>query len=163
MMKSPDGAFGDEGSGGQSSSAAEQLLLSTAATLCNIGSIRLRLGDADGAIVALEEALLVQQSVLGDDHQIVLATADSIGFIESKRGNGGRHASGNSSLADDNFSDSPGCAPPPLLSRMINANVVQSIGAGGKSLFQRMEELTLEQMACGGGIDRSDAETQFSI
>jgi len=26
-----------------------------------------------------------------------------------------------------------------------------------------MEELTFEQMACGGGIDRSDAETQFSI
>ncbi len=164
MMKSPDGAFGDDGSGSPStSSAAEQLLLSTAATLCNIGSIRLRLGDADGAIVALEEALLVQQSVLGDDHQIVLATADSIGFIESKRGKGSRHASGNSSLADDNFPDSPGCAPPPLLSRMINANVVQSIGAGGKSLFQRMDELTLEPMACGGGIDRSDAETQFSI
>jgi len=163
MMKSPDAAFGDDGSGSPSSSAAEQLLLSTAATLCNIGSIRLRLGDADGAIVALEEALLVQQSVLGDDHQIVLATADSIGFIESKRGKGSRHASGNSSLAGDNFSGSPGCAPPPLLSRMINANVVQSIGAGGKSLFQRMEELTLEQMACGGGIDRSDAETQFSI
>ena len=162
MMKSPDAAFGDEGSGGSSSSAAEQLLLSTAATLCNIGSIRLRLGDADGAIVALEEALLVQQSVLGDDHQIVLATTDSIEFIQSRR-NGNRSASGALSVADDGLSIGPGCAPPPLLSRMINANVVQSIGAGGKNLFHRMEELTFEQMACGGGIDRSDAETQFSI
>lgn len=158
MMKLPDAAFGDEGSGGASSSAAEQLLLSTAATLCNIGSIRLRLDDADGALVALEEALLVQQSVLGDDHQIVLATSDSIDFIESKR-SGSLPASG----ADDSLSRGPSCARPALLSRLINANVIQSIGKGGKNLFQRMEELTLEQMACGGGIDRSDAQTQFSI
>lgn len=162
MMKLPDAAFGDEGSGGASSSAAEQLLLSTAATLCNIGSIRLRLGDADGALVALEEALLVQQSVLGDDHQIVLATSDSIDFIESKR-SGSLPASGELSIADDSLSRGPSCARPALLSRLINANVIQSIGKGGKSLFQRMEELTLEQMACGGGIDRSDAHTQFSI
>ena len=162
MMKLPDAAFGDEGSGGPSSSAAEQLLLSTAATLCNIGSIRLRLGDADGALVALEEALIVQQSVLGDDHQIVLATSDSIDFIESKR-SGSLPASGELSIADDSLSRGPSCARPALLSRLINANVIQSIGKGGKSLFQRMEELTLEQMACGGGIDRSDAHTQFSI
>ena len=162
MMKLPDAAFGDEGSGGASSSAAEQLLLSTAATLCNIGSIRLRLGDADGALVALEEALLVQQSVLGDDHQIVLATSDSIDFIESKR-SGSLPASGDLSIADGSFSRGPSCARPALLSRLINANVFQSIGNGGKNLFQRMEELTLEQMACGGGIDRSDAQTQFSI
>ena len=163
MMKLPDAAFGDdEGSGGPSSSAAEQLLLSTAATLCNIGSIRLRLDDADGAIVALEEALLVQQSVLGDDHQIVLATSDSIDFIESRR-SGSRSSSGDLSIADGSLSRGPNCAHPPLLSRLINANVVRSIGKGGKNLFQRMEELTLEQMACGGGIDRSDAQTQFSI
>ena len=162
MMKLPDAAFGDEGSGGASSSAAEQLLLSTAATLCNIGSIRLRLGDADGALVALEEALLVQQSVLGDDHQIVLATSDSIDFIESKR-SGSLPASGDLSIADGSLSRGPSCARPALLSRLINANVIQSIGKGGKNLFQRMEELTLEQMACGGGIDRSDAQTQFSI
>jgi TolA-binding protein len=46
---------GPEANGMQSNS----LLLSTASTLCNIGSIRLRWGQFDEAAVALDEALLV--------------------------------------------------------------------------------------------------------
>jgi len=61
------------------------LLLSMASTLCNIGSIRLRWGDFDEAGIALDEALLVQQSVLGDDHPIVLSTLDSIELVETAR------------------------------------------------------------------------------
>lgn len=48
-------AEGTESNGTQSNS----LLLSMASTLCNIGSIRLRWGEFDKAIVALDEALLV--------------------------------------------------------------------------------------------------------
>jgi TolA-binding protein len=47
---------GTESNGMQSNS----LLLSTASTLCNIGSIRLRWGEFDEAAVALDEALLVR-------------------------------------------------------------------------------------------------------
>jgi TolA-binding protein len=48
-------AEGSESNGMQSNA----LLLSMASTLCNVGSIKLRWGEYDDAIVALEEALLV--------------------------------------------------------------------------------------------------------
>jgi tetratricopeptide (TPR) repeat protein len=60
-------------------------LLSMASTLCNIGSIKLRWGEFDEATVDLEEALLIQQSVLGDDHPTVLSTSDSIELVDSAK------------------------------------------------------------------------------
>ena len=85
------------------------ILLSLASTLCNIGSIRLRLGQFEEAEIALEEALLVryfpfdvmyangvneflteftfspqiQQSVLGDDHPMVASTIESLELVEN--------------------------------------------------------------------------------
>lgn len=61
------------------------LLLSMASTLCNIGSIRLRWGDFEKAEIALEESLLIQQSVLGDDHPTVSSTIDSIEVVETAK------------------------------------------------------------------------------
>uniref|UniRef100_A0A7S4S0S9 Kinesin light chain n=2 Tax=Ditylum brightwellii TaxID=49249 RepID=A0A7S4S0S9_9STRA len=75
------GSGGNGGSGGIRNNS-NQILLSIASTLCNIGSICLRWGQFDEACVALEEALLIQQSVLGDDHPTVLDTIESIDFIE---------------------------------------------------------------------------------
>jgi hypothetical protein len=43
--------------------APNQVLLSIASTLCNIGSIKLRWGEFEEAILALEEALLVRFSM----------------------------------------------------------------------------------------------------
>ena len=59
-----------------------QVMLSIASTLCNIGSIKLEEENFEEAAVALEEALLIQQSVLGDDHPTVLNTLQSIDHIE---------------------------------------------------------------------------------
>ncbi|KAL3902416.1 MAG: hypothetical protein SGILL_010831, partial [Bacillariaceae sp.] len=61
------------------------LLLSSASTLCNIGSIRLRWGEFDEASVALEEALLIQQSVLGDDHPTVASTLESMDLVDTAK------------------------------------------------------------------------------
>mmetsp|Transcript_4037 Transcript_4037/g.9956 ORF Transcript_4037/g.9956 Transcript_4037/m.9956 type:complete len:1020 (+) Transcript_4037:595-3654(+) len=72
---------GAESNGMQSNA----LLLSTASTLCNIGSIKLRWGEYEHALVALDEALLIQQSVLGDSHPTVKSTLESISFIEAVR------------------------------------------------------------------------------
>jgi len=64
------------------------LLLAIAATLCNLASIQFRWKMHDKAIVALEEALLIQQSVLGEHHCVVLKTKDSINSLEQKKNKG---------------------------------------------------------------------------
>jgi hypothetical protein len=74
-------AEGTESNGMQSNA----LLLSMASTLCNIGSIKLRWKDFDEATIALEEALLIQQSVLGDNHPTVSSTMDSIDLVETAK------------------------------------------------------------------------------
>jgi len=61
------------------------VLLTIAATLCNLGSIQLRWKMHEKAIVVLEEALLIQESVLGDEHFTVLSTKGSIRYLERKR------------------------------------------------------------------------------
>jgi len=63
----------------------QQNLLSIASTLCNIGSIQLRLKQYEEAAVCLEEALLIQQSVWGDGHATVANTKDSLDFVNKKR------------------------------------------------------------------------------
>ena len=62
-----------------------QVLLSIASTLCNIGSIRLYWGHFNEANVDLEEALLIQQSVLGDDHPLSRRTVESLEWISKKQ------------------------------------------------------------------------------
>jgi len=68
--------------------SVEQNLLSIASTLCNIGSIKLRMKEYEDAAVRLEEALLIQQSVWGDKHDTVANTKDSLDFINKKRNSG---------------------------------------------------------------------------
>lgn len=63
----------------------QQNLLSIASTLCNIGSIQLRLKQYEEAAVCLEEALLIQQSVWGDGHATAANTKDSLDFVNKKR------------------------------------------------------------------------------
>ena len=60
-------------------------LLSIASTQSNIASIKLYHGEFDEALVDLEEALLVQQCVLSDDHPIVKRTEESIVWVEKSR------------------------------------------------------------------------------
>jgi tetratricopeptide (TPR) repeat protein len=63
----------------------QQNLFSIASTLCNIGSIQLRLKQYEEAAVCLEEALLIQQSVWGDGHATAANTKDSLDFVNKKR------------------------------------------------------------------------------
>jgi tetratricopeptide (TPR) repeat protein len=56
----------------------DQVLLSVASTQCNIGSIKLSFEQIDDALITLEDAMMVQQSVLGDKHKAVLSTKKSI-------------------------------------------------------------------------------------
>lgn len=72
------------------------LLLSMASTLCNIGSIKVRRNEFEEAILDLEEALLIQQSVLGDTHPTVLSTSDSIGLVDSAKNGPSNNESSNS-------------------------------------------------------------------
>ena len=71
--------------GGDTSVNSDNVLLGIASTLCNLGSIRARWKKYDEAIASLEEALLLQQSILGDDHPKVINTKDSIDLIIQSR------------------------------------------------------------------------------
>lgn len=57
---------------------AESALLSLSITQSNIGHIKLAYGNYDDALVVLEEALLVQQSVFGDENETVKNTIQNI-------------------------------------------------------------------------------------
>ena len=63
---------------------ANHVLLTIAATLCNLGSIQLSWKLYEKAIIALEEALLIQQSVLGDEHITVISTKKALLNLEKK-------------------------------------------------------------------------------
>lgn len=63
---------------------ANQILLSIASTLSNIGSIKLYWGQNGEASIDLEEALLIQQSVLGDEHPFARRTEDCLEWMESR-------------------------------------------------------------------------------
>jgi hypothetical protein len=71
----------------------KQNLLSIASTLCNLGSIKLRLKEYEDAAVFLEEALLIQQSVWGDKHATVANTKDSLDCINQRRNFGSNDVS----------------------------------------------------------------------
>ena len=64
---------------------SESSLLSIASTQSNIASIKLYSGHFDEALVDLEEALLVQQCALGDDHPLARRTQESIRWMETAR------------------------------------------------------------------------------
>jgi len=70
---------------------SENSLLSIASTQSNIASIKLFCGQYDEACVGLEEALLIQQCVLGDDHPLARRTQESLKWMENSRD--GNHAS----------------------------------------------------------------------
>lgn len=60
-------------------------LLSIASTQSNIASIKLYYGEFDEALLDLEEALLMQESVLGDDNALVQRTRESLEWLEVQR------------------------------------------------------------------------------
>jgi tetratricopeptide (TPR) repeat protein len=64
---------------------SESTLLSIASTQSNIASIKLYRGQYDEAIVDLEEALLIQQCALGDDHPLARRTQESLAWMERSR------------------------------------------------------------------------------
>mmetsp|Transcript_19990 Transcript_19990/g.37604 ORF Transcript_19990/g.37604 Transcript_19990/m.37604 type:complete len:528 (+) Transcript_19990:332-1915(+) len=75
--------------------------LSIALALTNLGSIHLRLKEFDKSLVYFEEAVLIQESVLGEDHKIVINTKESIDFvIKSKDKQDGRKSPATNSAND---------------------------------------------------------------
>lgn len=58
----------------------EPTLLSMAEKLCNMSLIYIKTKQPDMALKKLDEALLIQQSVLGDNHETTLKTMDHIAF-----------------------------------------------------------------------------------
>lgn len=68
-----------------SAPVSESSLLSIASTQSNIASIKLYCGQFDEAIVDLEEALLIQQCALGDDHPVARRTQESLLWMERSR------------------------------------------------------------------------------
>lgn len=67
---------------------SQRLLLSIASTQSNIASIKLYCGAYQDACVDLEEALLIQQCVLGDDHPQARRTQESLAWMEQSWKNG---------------------------------------------------------------------------
>lgn len=63
----------------------KQAMLNVADALVNVGSIQLKQRLFGQAILSIEEALLIQQSALGDEHEIVLQTISTIDYIDRKR------------------------------------------------------------------------------
>lgn len=67
---------------------SQKALLSIASTQSNIASIKLYCGEYQDACVDLEEALLIQQCVLGDDHPQAKRTQESLEWMEQSWKNG---------------------------------------------------------------------------
>mmetsp|Transcript_11605 Transcript_11605/g.23251 ORF Transcript_11605/g.23251 Transcript_11605/m.23251 type:complete len:741 (-) Transcript_11605:43-2265(-) len=83
LAKGRSGGSGSEASssGGTDKKKEHHMLLSIALTLCNLGSIHLRTGQLDASFVVFEEALLIQESVLGEKHKVVSNTRDSLNYV----------------------------------------------------------------------------------
>lgn len=67
---------------------SQQTMLSIASTQSNMASIKLYSGQSEEACVDLEEALLIQQCVLGDEHPLALRTQENLLWMEQSRHNG---------------------------------------------------------------------------
>lgn len=69
----------------ESSEVPKGQLLGIASTQSNLASIKLIHGQLEEAMVDLEEALLIQECVLPDDHPIVRRTRESLLWLEESR------------------------------------------------------------------------------
>lgn len=65
---------------------SEQKILGIASTLCNLASIKLKWKLYDDTIAHLEEALLLQQSILGDEHKTCIGTKKALDLVQKKNG-----------------------------------------------------------------------------
>jgi hypothetical protein len=136
---------------------SNQALLSIASTLCNLGSIKLRWGHYGDASVVLEEALLIQQSVLGDDHPAVLATIESIEHVDSEMGLGRRSRSvfGFPTSVEEAAQKAAACnagAQPAMRQSMKNFKGIMSLGLSrSQRLYQRVEDILVAETSdvCG--------------
>ena len=68
---------------GSESTRSNLDLLHTAASLCNLGYMKFRLKHYEEATAVFEDALLVQQSVLGDNHQAIKDTLSNIALANA--------------------------------------------------------------------------------
>ena len=68
---------------GSESTRSNLDLLHVAATLCNLGYMKFRLKHYEEATAVFEDALLVQQSVLGDNHQAIKDTLSNIALANA--------------------------------------------------------------------------------
>ena len=68
---------------GSESTRSNLDLLHVAATVCNLGYMKFRLKHYEEATAVFEDALLVQQSVLGDNHQAIKDTLSNIALANA--------------------------------------------------------------------------------
>jgi tetratricopeptide (TPR) repeat protein len=68
--------------GKRSPQHADMALLNVATTLCNVGMVSIRRNQYDAAISLLEEGLMVQESVLDDDHTIAQTTSNALSLLQ---------------------------------------------------------------------------------
>mmetsp|Transcript_4337 Transcript_4337/g.9634 ORF Transcript_4337/g.9634 Transcript_4337/m.9634 type:complete len:620 (+) Transcript_4337:3-1862(+) len=66
---------------------AHQRLLGVALTLGNLGTIYLRLNELDLSLANYEEAVLLQESVLGEHHEVVTDTRRNIDAVKAEQAN----------------------------------------------------------------------------
>jgi hypothetical protein len=108
----------------------------------------------------------LQQSVLGDEHPIVLNTVESIERVEQHDGKANNttastadffsswtHTSASTSVSDDDNHDS-GSSVKKLVSMMSSFTWNRS-----KKLYEKVEELSREQVTCGGTRDVANDDT----
>jgi tetratricopeptide (TPR) repeat protein len=142
---------------------SDQSLLSIASTLSNLGSIKLYWGQHHEAAIDLEEVLLLQQSVLGDDHPVVQKTQESLTWVEKARDLDATPPRSQriGSLSKDNSSEpqisAQGmayCGPSSVDMSMDHS---EATGSPFKALERRLKLLNLE-FGCGGQ-DMSDSDT----
>jgi tetratricopeptide (TPR) repeat protein len=141
---------------------SDQSLLSIASTLSNLGSIKLYWGQHHEAAIDLEEVLLLQQSVLGDDHPVVQKTQESLTWVEKARDLDATPPRSEriGSLSKDNSSESQTlgqgmayCGPSAVDISMDHSEVS---GSPFEALERRLKSLNLE-FGCGGQ-DMSDSD-----
>lgn len=116
--------------------------------------------------------LQLQQSVLGDDHPVVLNTVESIERVErsdEKVANttastdffsSWTHTSASTSISDDDNHDL-GPSVKKIVSMMSSFTWNRS-----KRLYEKVEELSREQVACGGGtkdVTNEDVDEILSL
>jgi len=68
--------------GKRSPQHADMALLNVATTLCNVGMVSIRRNQYDAAIALLEEGLMVQESVLDDDHITAQTTSQTLSLLQ---------------------------------------------------------------------------------